>query len=98
MGLRHGLVHAPEDRDLSLNGTANLAPAPFQTGQELLRRPADSGAVVATFTRASGRGLTGYFRGSVLDVEPLLGATNGLFRNPGYANAGINLNYALGRA
>ena len=83
---------------LSLNGTANLAPAPFQTGQELLRRPADSGAVVATFTRGKvAVGLTGYFRGSVLDVEPLLGATNGLFRNPGYANAGINLNYALGR-
>ena len=83
---------------LSLNGSANLAPAPFQAGQELLRRPADSGAVVAAFTRGKGAvDLTGYFRGSVLDVEPLLGATNGLFRNPGYANVGININYALGR-
>jgi outer membrane receptor protein involved in Fe transport len=83
---------------LSLNGSANLAPAPFQAGQELLRRPADSGAVVATFTRGKvAVDLTGYFRGSVLDVEPLLGATNGLYRNPGYANAGININYALGR-
>jgi len=83
---------------LSLNGSANLAPAPFQAGQELLRRPADSGAVVATITHGKvAVDLTGYFRGSVLDVEPLLGATNGLYRNPGYANVGINVNYALGR-
>jgi outer membrane receptor protein involved in Fe transport len=83
---------------LSLNGSANLAPAPFQVGQELLRRPADSGAAVATFTRGKAAvDLTGYFRGSVLDVEPAFGATNGLYRNPGYANVGININYALGR-
>jgi len=83
---------------LSLNGSANLAPAPFQAGQELLRRPADSGAVVATFTRGKVTAdATGYFRGSALDVEPALGATNGLYRNPGYANVGININYALGR-
>jgi outer membrane receptor protein involved in Fe transport len=83
---------------LSLNGSENLAPAPFQVGQELLRRPANSGAVVAAFTRGKvGVDLTGYFRGSVLDVEPTYGATNGLFRNPGYANLGININYALGR-
>jgi outer membrane receptor protein involved in Fe transport len=83
---------------LSLNGSANLAPAPFQTGQELLRRPADSGAVAATITRGKVTAdLTGYFRGSVLDVEPALGATNGLFQNPGYANVGININYAVGR-
>jgi outer membrane receptor protein involved in Fe transport len=83
---------------LSLNGSANLAPAPFQAGQELLRRPADSGAVVATFTRGKMTAdATGYFRGSVLDVEPALGATNGLYQNPGYANVGININYAMGR-
>jgi outer membrane receptor protein involved in Fe transport len=83
---------------LSLNGSANLAPAPFQVGQELLRRPANSGAVVAAFTRGKVTAdLTGYFRGSVLDVEPAFGATNGLYQNPGYANVGINLNYALGR-
>jgi outer membrane receptor protein involved in Fe transport len=83
---------------LSLNGSANLAPVPFQVGQELLRRPANSGAVVATFTRGKVTAdVTGYFRGSVLDVEPTLGATNGLYQNPGYANVGININYALGR-
>jgi outer membrane receptor protein involved in Fe transport len=83
---------------LSLNGSANLAPVPFQVGQELLRRPANSGAVVAAFTRGKVTAdVTGYFRGSVLDVEPALGATNGLYQNPGYANVGININYALGR-
>jgi outer membrane receptor protein involved in Fe transport len=41
--------------------------------------------------------LTGYFRGSTLDVEPSFGASNGFFRNPGYANIGINLNYEMGR-
>jgi len=87
---------------LSLNGAANLVPAPFTAGQQLLRRPANSGAFAATFTR--GRvfgGLDGYFRGSVLDVDPSYGASCGfatcLFQNPGYANLGVNVNYALGR-
>ena len=85
-------------RILSLDGSAGTAPRPFSPGQELVRRPANSGSAVASFTR--GRfttDLTGYFRGSTLDVEPSYGATNGLFRNPGYANVGINLNIALGR-
>jgi outer membrane receptor protein involved in Fe transport len=83
---------------LSLSGAASLAPPPFSVGQELIRRPADSGAFVATFGRGRvSADLTGYFRGSALDVEPSLGATNGLFRNPGYANVGVNLNYRLVR-
>lgn len=83
---------------LSLNGAAGLAPQPFSVGQPLLRRPANSGSIAASFTR--GRvtaNVTGYFRGQVLDVEPSLGATNGLFWNPGYANVGVNLNYSVGR-
>ena len=84
-------------RILSLDGSATAAPPPFSVGQELVRRPTDSGSVVATFTRGRVTAdLNGYFRGSVLDVEPSYGATNGLFRNPGYANVGVNLNYALG--
>ncbi len=83
---------------LSLNGAANLVPAPFTVGQQLLRRPANSGAFAATFARGrvSG-GLDGYFRGSVLDVDPSYGASAGLFQNPGYANLGVNLNCKLGR-
>ena len=82
---------------LSVHGSLDVAPAPFAVGQELLRRPKHSGNLVATFTR--GRvtaNATGVFRGSTLDVEPAYGAANGLFRNRGYADFGLNLNYALG--
>jgi outer membrane receptor protein involved in Fe transport len=82
---------------LSMNGSANQAPTNFKVGQALLRRPGDSGSVTASFTRGKfSGGLSGYFRGSVLDVEPSLGASAGLFQNPGYANIGVNLNYAIG--
>ena len=83
---------------LSLSGASGLAPKPFTVGQQLLRRPANSAAFAATFTRGrvSG-GLDGYFRGSILDVDPSYGASAGLFQNPGYANLGLNLNCALGR-
>ncbi|HWB84905.1 MAG TPA: TonB-dependent receptor [Bryobacteraceae bacterium] len=82
---------------LSLNGSANQAPPPFTVGQQLLRRPADFGTLTATFTRGRiSANVDAYMRGSMLDVEPSFGATNGLFQNPGYVNLGINLNYALG--
>jgi outer membrane receptor protein involved in Fe transport len=84
-------------RILSLDGTTNTAPLPFQVGQELTRRPENSGSVVAAYAR--GRvtaGINGYFRGKTLYEEPTYGATDGLYWNPGFANVGINLNYALG--
>jgi outer membrane receptor protein involved in Fe transport len=84
-------------RILALDGAPNQAPIPFQVGQELVRRPENSGNIVATYAR--GRvtaGVTGYFRGRTLDEEPTYGATDGLFWDPGFANVGINLNYALG--
>jgi outer membrane cobalamin receptor len=83
---------------LALDGAKALAPAPFAVGQELLRRPQDSGSFNATFTHGRATAsLTGVVRGSVLDVEPAWGATNGLFRNSGYSNVGVNLNYYVGR-
>ncbi len=86
-----------ETRILSLDGSLNQAPLPFAVGQPLTRRPENSGSVVATFTRARlAADLTGYFRGKTLFEEPGLGASNGLFWNSGYANMGVNLNYALG--
>ena len=39
--------------------------------------------------------ILGYFRGHDLDVEPNYGASAGLYRDPGYVNAGINVNYRL---
>ena len=86
-----------ETRILSVDGTSNTAPLPFQVGQQLTRRPENSGSVVATY--AHGRvtaNVTGYFRGKTLYEEPNYGASNGLFLNPGFANVGINLNYSLG--
>ena len=78
---------------LSLDGSSNLAPAYFRVGQPLLRRPKHSGSAVATYARGRVSGaVTGYFRDSVLDVEPNYGASAGLFRNPGYFNMGVNLN------
>ena len=33
----------------------------------------------------------------MLDAEPNIGVSGGLFLNPGYANIGINVNYRLPR-
>lgn len=84
-------------RILAVDGSPGQAPLPFQVGQQLTRRPENSGSVVSTFTRGPvTASVSGYFRGKTLYEEPSYGATNGLFWNPGYANVGINLNYALG--
>ena len=87
-----------ETRILSLDGSSNQAPLPFAVGQQLTRRPEHSGNVVATFTHGRlAADLTGYFRGRTLFEEPNFGASSGLFWNSGFANVGVNLNYALGR-
>jgi outer membrane receptor protein involved in Fe transport len=81
---------------LSLNGSTGLAPIPFSVGQELIRRPANSGSFVSTFTR--GRvtaNVTGYFRGSDLDVDPTYGASAGLYPCKGFVDMGVNLNVRL---
>jgi outer membrane receptor protein involved in Fe transport len=81
---------------LSLNGSTGLAPLYFRVGQELIRRPAQSGSFVSTFSR--GRvtaNVTGYFRGSDLDVDPTYGASVGLFPNRGFADLGVNLNVRI---
>jgi outer membrane receptor protein involved in Fe transport len=83
---------------LSLDNSTNQAPNPFRVGEQLLRVPNNSGSLAATFTRGKvSADVTGYFRGSDLDVDPSDGATSGLFKNPGYSNIGVNLNYAVSR-
>lgn len=85
-------------RILSLDGGSSLAPRYFQVGQELTRRPENSGSVVATYSRGRVTGaVSGYFRGKTLYEEPNYGASSGLFQDPGFANVGINLNCALGK-
>ena len=83
---------------LSLNGSTNLAPQYFVVGQPLARRPRNSGTMVATFSRGRlSANVTGYFRGKDLDVEPNYGPVAGVFYNPGFANFGLNVNFALTR-
>ncbi len=87
-----------ETRILSLDGSSNQAPLPFSVGQQLTRRPENSGSLVATFTHGRlAADLTAYFRGKTLFEEPSFGASNGLFWDPGFANVGVNVNYSLGR-
>jgi len=82
---------------LSLNGSSGLAPIPFSVGQELIRRPANSGSFVSTFTRGRATAnVTGYFRGPDLDVDPTYGASAGLYPARGFFDMGINLNVRLG--
>jgi outer membrane cobalamin receptor len=85
-------------RILSLDGSSNQAPLPFTVGQQLTRRPENSGSVVATFTRGRlAADLTGYFRGTALFEEPSYGATSGLFQDSGFANVGVNIDYTVAR-
>jgi outer membrane cobalamin receptor len=82
---------------LALDGSS-LAQSPFRVGQPLLRRPRNSGGFNATWQR--GRlmlNLNGYLRGKVLDVEPNLGASRGLFTNKGYVLANAGFAYRLPR-
>ena len=81
---------------LSLNGSTGLAPLYFRVGQELIRRPANSGSLVSTFSRGRvSANVTGYFRGSDLDVDPTYGASAGLYPGRGFVDMGINLNIRL---
>jgi outer membrane receptor protein involved in Fe transport len=83
---------------LSLDGSSGIAQYPYRPGQELTRRPQDSGSLTASFSRGRLNGnITCQARGATLDVEPTYGAAYGLFRNPGYAVAGLNLNYLVAR-
>ena len=81
---------------LSLNGSTGLAPIPFSVGQELIRRPANSGSFVSTVSRGRVKAnVTGYFRGSDLDVDPTYGASAGLYPCKGFFDMGINMNIRL---
>jgi len=81
---------------LSLNGGSGLVQEYFYPGQPLLRQPKQSGSALVNFYYGKfSVNLTGYFRGRDLDVEPNYGASAGLFWNPGYVTAGVNVNYRL---
>ena len=81
---------------LALNHTGDLAEQYYQVGQQLARRPPQSGSFRLAVTRGRVSGdVIGYLRGDALDVEPNYGASEGFYTNPGYANLGLNLNIAV---
>jgi len=78
--------------------TAVLGVVPnfFYAGQPLIRRPRHSGGLLASihYGRLDAN-LTGNIRGNTLDVEPNFGASAGLFRNTGYEDIGLNVNFRV---
>jgi outer membrane cobalamin receptor len=83
---------------LPVDGSSGSAPAPFATGDPLIRRPRHQGSFAATFTRDR---VTAFFdlsgRSRTLDVEPSFGALfGGVFASRGYAvaNAGASIQIA----
>ena len=85
-----------ETEALSLNGGSGLVQQYYYPGQPLLRRPKQSGSLLATWQH--GRAdvtVAGYMRGRSLDVEPNFGAFGGLYWNPGFSNFNINVNYRV---
>ena len=82
---------------LSLAGSSDLVQQYYTVGQELPRRPPNSGALVSTFRyRRITANVLGYFRGHMLDIEPNYGVSAGFFRNPGFENIGLNVNFDAG--
>jgi outer membrane cobalamin receptor len=81
---------------LSVDGLSDTAPPPFKVGDALIRQPRHQGALDAIFVR---RRFTAFgeltSRAQVLDVEPNLGISGGLFFTPGFtvvnAGAGFRL-------
>jgi outer membrane receptor protein involved in Fe transport len=77
---------------LAVDGTS-VAPPPFAPGDPLIRRPSHRGRFAAQLTLPK---VTAFAemsaRGRSLDVEPNLGASAGLFENPGFAvvDAGVS--------
>jgi outer membrane receptor protein involved in Fe transport len=82
---------------LALQGSSDLVQKYYTIGQELPRRPANSGEVTSTFTyKRATANVVGYFRGSTLDIEPNYGVSEGFYRDHGYQNVGLNLNFDAG--
>ena len=69
---------------LAVSGLS-VAPAPYEVGDPLLRRPRHSGSIDASWSLAQVSAFTQIqIRGETLDAEPAFGPTGGLYTNPGY--------------
>ncbi len=81
---------------LAVNGLVGTAPPPFKVGDPLLRRPRHQGSIDVIFTRGRVTAFGDLIaRSQVLDVEPTLGASGGLFNNPGYGVGNIGATLRL---
>jgi outer membrane cobalamin receptor len=83
---------------LALDGST-LVQSPYEVGQPLVRRPANSGSFNAIWHRGRWMlNLNAYARGKTLDVEPNFGPFGGLYPNKGYflANTGLSLQLGHG--
>jgi outer membrane cobalamin receptor len=81
---------------LAVDRGAGQAPAPFQVGDRLLRRPRHQGFVDLLYSRERFTiGTRVGARGRVLDVEPNFGAPAGLFDAAGFAVADLNAGIRL---
>lgn len=79
---------------LSVDSLGVTAPAPFEVGDPLIRRPRHQGRVDLSYTSARVSVFTTLSsRGRTLDLEPNLGSFGGLFGAPGYlvADAGASV-------
>jgi outer membrane cobalamin receptor len=90
---------------LAVSG-ATAAPAPYQVGDGLLRRPRHQGSFDATFTPMEGGGFSRrlsvffqvFIRGEALDAEPAFGPTGGLYMNDGYSVVNLGASFRPVRA
>ncbi len=82
---------------LAVDGLAGVAPSPFSPGDPLVRRPQHQAALdlVLQHGRLSGFARVGG-RGRMLDTEPNLGVSGGLFEARGYVVADAGASFALG--
>jgi outer membrane cobalamin receptor len=78
---------------LALDGS-RMAKAPFEVGQELLRRPRHSASYnIAWRFKQLTLSTNGYIRGAVLDGEPANGSP--FYKNKGYTRADAGISYRL---
>jgi iron complex outermembrane receptor protein len=79
---------------LSVDGLERLAPAPFQVGDALIRRPRHQGLIEATYVSSRMSAFADLtLRSQILDLEPNYGSFGGLFFSAGYSvlNAGVSI-------
>ena len=77
----------------------------LRNARSLRRTELDAGMVAAKLVGVTNKFFEGtesgdfgnLYPGYSYDADTYEVATNGLYQNPGYANVGININYALGR-